>query len=153
MEQQSLITVQEDLAARSKKALIRGILAAAIPMGIIFIGYFIFVILTLAIGIGAGMFESSDKMPLFFFIMFLGFFFVVILAGVVMMTLAKSAWNQVRAIRRDAINAGVRRPATSIVAHVFGISGFASGLTIVIVFSLYTIVFGLFLVIAGLIAL
>ena len=70
-----------------------------------------------------------------------------------MMVLGKGTWNRVKAIRQDAINAGVRRPATSFVAHVFGIYAFFSGLFLVIFFTVLFLIFALVFIFAGVISL
>ena len=140
MEQSSLTVIQDDLSARSKKALTRGILSWVIPYGIIFLNIFLFVILTVALGIGAHMFDS-DRTAIILMMM--------LVAGVVMMILGKGAWNRVRAIRQDAIRAGVRRPATSFVAQVFGISSFFTGIFLVVFFTFFLLIMGVIAVIAG----
>lgn len=149
METLSLSLIQDDLSVRSKKALIRGILSCAIPSAIIITGYFLFLIMFVAIGFRFGKFYDSDTAPVPIFLLLCLLLFTILVAGIVMMALGKGAWNRVRAIRQDAVNAGVRRPATSFVAHVFGISSFFSGLFLVIFMALYLLLFLLMLLIYG----
>ncbi len=149
MEQSSIPVIQDDLSVRSKKALTRGILSWVIPYGIIFLNIFLFVILTVALGIGAHMFDSDRTAIILMMIEFIGYFFLFLVAGVVMMILGKGTWNRVRAIRQDAIQAGVRRPATSFVAQVFGISSFFTGLFLVVFFTFFLLIMVVIAVIAG----
>lgn len=153
MEQSSLTVIQDDLAARSKKALIRGILSVVIPVAVIIFSYIIFMILTFGLGIGAGLFDSNQTAIVLVASLFTGYFFFLIISGIIMMVLGKGTWNRVKAIRQDAINAGVRRPATSFVAHVFGIYSFFSGLFLIIFFTVLFLIFALVFIFAGVISL
>lgn len=150
MEQSSLTVLQDDLSARSKKALVRSILSWVIPYGIIFLNIFLFVILIVGLGIGAHMFDSDRTAIILFALLFVGYFLLFLISGVVMMILGKGAWNRVKAIRQDAIQAGVRRPATSFVAQVFGISSFFTGLFLVVFFAFFLLIMVVIAVIAGL---
>ena len=153
MEQSSLTVIQDDLSSRSKKALTLGILSVAIPSVLIILNNIIYVILALSLGIGAGMLDSRQSAIRLFALIFIGYFSFFIVSGVIMMILGKGAWNRVRTIRQDAIRAGVRRPAVSFVAQVFGISSFFSGLFLVIVFAVYFLILGLIFIAAGLMSL
>ena len=151
--EQSMTVIQEDLAARSKKALTSGILSMVIPSAVIFLGYILFIILFFALGFGADFINDSETVLPLLVVSIGEFLLSLLIAGIVMTILGKSAWNQAKAIRQDAISAGVRRPAKSIVAHAFGISSFASGLFVIVLSALYLGIFALVSIGVGLFAL
>lgn len=151
MEQMPVTVIRKDLPSRSKKALIFGILSAAIPPAVVLIGYIIFVILLLTLGIGAAHSDDSASAAVAVFASSGEMLQSLLIAGILKTVLGKIAWNQARAIRRDAADAGVRRPAGSVVAHVFGITSFASGIVMIVISSLYLLILLIAAIITGLI--
>ena len=140
MEQMPVTVIRKDLPSRSQKALTFGILSAAIPTAVAVIGDIIFVILFLVLGIGAANRNDTASAAVAVFASFGELLQSLLIAGILETVLGKIAWNQARTIRRDAADAGVRRPAGSVVAHVFGISSFASGIVLTVISSLYLLI-------------
>lgn len=149
MEQQSLITVREDLLARSKKAMIIGILSAAIPPAVILLGYILFAVLIFTLGIGSGYLNDSGTVPIVLFASAGELLQAFLVAGILMTVLGRIAWKQARSVRKDAIDAGIRRPAASIVAHAFGIGSFVSGLICTVYSAAYLLCLAVFAIVFG----
>lgn len=121
--EQSLV-LADDLQKRSKSALTLGILSAAIPGAAVVTAYF---------GMLLGMIGSipqmeSNGMPWPLLWGLGGMALALLAAGIVMIVLGRKAWHRARRVGLDARAYGVRRPPMSVVAHVLGIGGFASGI-------------------------
>ena len=130
--EQSLM--EQDLRARSKKAMILGILANVIPAVLIFLIY---------IGWMVGFFGyiganySNINGPESVFPLFGGLFLALAAAGVAMLVLGIVAWVKAKGIWTQAKEASLRKPGMSIAAFVLGLEAFVSGLIVTLLFVLY----------------
>ncbi|MBR0082064.1 MAG: hypothetical protein IJP98_04940 [Clostridia bacterium] len=135
MEQNNM---QLELQARSKKALLFGILADAIPTVLILIGYFGF-LFGLFGNLIANDWELETPAPVFSAMLI--FFVGMLIAGVVMLVLGWMAWRRAREVGLEARAAGVRRPPVSVVAHVLGLASFICGIVLTVIMAALACIF------------
>lgn len=121
--EQSLV-LADDVQKRSKSALILGILSAAIPTAAAVTAYFCMLLGVL----GSIPQMESNRMPRPLFWGPGGMALALPAAGIVMIVLGRKARHGARRVGLDARAYGIRRPPMSVVAHVPGIGGFASGI-------------------------
>ena len=127
MEQNNM---QLELRAQSKKALLFGILADAIPTVLILIGYFGF-LFGLFGNLAMNDWELESPAPVFSSMLI--FFGGMLIAGVVMLVLGWMAWRRAREVGLQARESGVRRPPVSVVAHVLGLVSFICGIIVTVI--------------------
>lgn len=119
------LTVQNELRARSKSALIRGIVAMALEYAMLVLLYpveFLYVTRRLM--------EIPYRILLGYSI---AVFAMCLALNIASLILGYRAWRMAKSIGLDARFAGLRRPPASVVAHVLGLIAFIGGLIILIV--------------------
>ena len=129
------LTVQNELRARSKSALIRGIVAMALD-------YAMLIPLNL---VRIVIYPNTEWFsPESIITILLGVFVLCFGLEIVSLILGYRAWRMAKSIGLDARFADLRRPPASIVAHVLGLIAFIGGLIILIVLLIGCCVLGYF---------
>ncbi len=139
--EQSILSDAQTLRARSKSALIRGILSAAIPSAAVVVSEIVFFAMFFPY-VFSGKVEDSPQGVFVFVAILLA---MLLVAGIVMLVLGYQAWQRAKSVALDARAAAIRRPPMSIVAHILGLQSFVTGIILVVIMALYLI----FAIVAG----
>ena len=138
--EQFLPTTNEDLRARSKSALILGILSIAASAAVFWIAYIL-----IAIGMFPMLMDwEGDPTALFFGKIAPRFMIALALMGLSASVFGWIAWRKARAVGLEARAREVRRPPMCVIAHILGLSSLIQGLIIIGTALLQLLVFGAF---------
>ena len=133
----TLISVDE-LRTRSKSELIWGILSVVLPFAAYVIVY-VFTVLAVFPSIMKG---GGNPTDFFFGQIVSGLMIGFLLMGILMAVFGWIAWRKAKAVALEARAYGARRPPTSIVAHILGLSSFVGGLVTIGMALVWLVVFG-----------